>query len=172
MSVATSAIESLQDVAVQAGAITTADERATAADLKIPIAAVHGAATFYDDLARTRRGSRHVRVCEGTACFAADGGQHVGDVERVLGVSAGSCREDGVEGSDLPGMHHRFAAALATAYEMITDTNRSAREAGRIDRDLGWRHLGSLRHPAQWANSVKGERSTDDERVPHRSRRR
>src|SRR4029453_4875840 len=43
MSVATSAIESLQDVAVQAGAITTADERATAADLKIPIAAVHGA---------------------------------------------------------------------------------------------------------------------------------
>jgi bidirectional [NiFe] hydrogenase diaphorase subunit len=95
MSVATSAIERLQDVAVRAGAITTVDERATAAELNVPIAAVHGAATFYDDLARTRRGRRHVRVCEGTACFAADGGRHVGDVERALGVSAGSCQEDG-----------------------------------------------------------------------------
>ena len=89
MSVATSAIERLQDVAERAGAVTRADERATAAELHVPLAAVHGAATFYDDLAKTRRGSRHVRVCEGTACFAADGGQHVAEVERALGVSAG-----------------------------------------------------------------------------------
>jgi hypothetical protein len=52
------------------------------------------AATFYDDLARTRRSMQHVRVCEGTACVAADRGRHVADVERALGVSAGSCRED------------------------------------------------------------------------------
>jgi NADH:ubiquinone oxidoreductase subunit F (NADH-binding)/NADH:ubiquinone oxidoreductase subunit E len=89
------AIARLQDVAKRVGAITTADERAAAAELKVPVAAVHGAATFYDDLARTRRGSRHVRICEGTACFAADGGRHIGEVERALGVSAGSCREDG-----------------------------------------------------------------------------
>lgn len=92
---ATSAIERLQDVAERAGAITTADERSAAAELKVPVAAVHGAATFYDDLAPTRRGNRHVRVCEGTACFASDGGRHVTEVERALGVSAGYCREDG-----------------------------------------------------------------------------
>ena len=40
-----------------------------------------------------------------------------------------------VEGSDLPGMHHRFAAALATAYEMITEIQRSARAAGKIEND-------------------------------------
>ena len=91
----TSAIERLQGVAERAGAITPADERAAAAELHVPVAAVHGAATFYDDLARTPRGKRHVRVCEGTACFAADRGRHVGEVERALGVSAGSCREDG-----------------------------------------------------------------------------
>ena len=67
MSVTTSAIERLQDVAKRSGAVTTADERATAIELKVPVAAVHGAATFYDDLARTPRGRRHVRVCEGTA---------------------------------------------------------------------------------------------------------
>ena len=96
MSIATSAIERLQDVAGRTGAVTRADERATAAELHVPLAAVHGAATFYDDLAKTPRGSRHVRVCEGTACFAADGGRHVADVERALGVSVGACREDGL----------------------------------------------------------------------------
>ena len=95
MSVSRSAIARLQDVAERAGAITTADERAAAAELNAPLAAVHGAATFYDDLALTRRGDRHVRVCEGTACFAADGGRHVVEVERSLVVPAGSWRGDG-----------------------------------------------------------------------------
>ena len=36
-----------------------------------------------------------MRVCEGTACFAADRGRHVAEVERALGVTAGSRREDG-----------------------------------------------------------------------------
>ena len=96
MSIATSAIERLQDVAGRTGAVTRADERATAAELHVPLAAVHGAATFYDDLAMTRRGTRHVRVCEGTACFAADGGQHIADVARALDVSVGACRQDGL----------------------------------------------------------------------------
>lgn len=108
MSVATSAVERLQDVAGRAGAITEADERATATELNVPVAAVHGAATFYDDLARTRRGSRHVRVCEGTACFAADGGRHIKQVEQALGVSAGSRRDDS------PSRCRQFAA-LASA---------------------------------------------------------
>lgn len=108
MSIATSAIERLQDVARRTGAVTRADERATAAELHVPLATVHGAATFYDDLAKTPRGSRHVRVCEGTACFVADGGQHVADVERSLGVSVGACRENGL-------VCCRRCAALATA---------------------------------------------------------
>ena len=93
MPAATSAVERLQGLAGRASAINHVDERAVAAELHVPVAAVHGAATFYDDLARTRRGKRHIRVCEGTACFAADGGRHVVEVERAVGVSAGSCRE-------------------------------------------------------------------------------
>ncbi|MBB5155978.1 NAD(P)H-dependent oxidoreductase subunit E [Saccharopolyspora phatthalungensis] len=47
-----------------------------------------GPASYFADLAAPH-GRRHVRVCTGTACFAARGGRHLGEVERELGVSAG-----------------------------------------------------------------------------------
>ena len=90
-----SAIDRLRGFAEQSGRITASDERLVASELHMPVAAVHGAATFFDDLAPTRRGRRHVRVCEGTACFAADRGQHINEVEQALGVTTGRCREDG-----------------------------------------------------------------------------
>jgi xylulose-5-phosphate/fructose-6-phosphate phosphoketolase len=54
-----------------------------------------------------------------------------------------------VEGSDLPGMHHRFAAGLATAYQMIIEIQRSARAAGRIDARPHWPMI-ILRSPKGW----------------------
>lgn len=90
-----SAIDRLRGFAEQSGSITASDERLVASELHVPVAAVHGAATFFDDLAPTRRGRRHVRVCEGTSCFAADRGQHINEVEHALGVTTGRCREDG-----------------------------------------------------------------------------
>jgi bidirectional [NiFe] hydrogenase diaphorase subunit len=93
--VTTSAIDRLRGLAEQSGVITASEERLVASELRVPVAAVHGAATFFEDLAPTRRGRRHVRVCEGTSCFAADRGQHIGEVEQALGVTTGRCREDG-----------------------------------------------------------------------------
>lgn len=61
----------------------------------LPVAAAHGRDTYFADL-HTPRGSRHVRVCAGTACFVAGGGaQHLSEVESALGVPAGSCAPDG-----------------------------------------------------------------------------
>ena len=54
-----------------------------------------------------------------------------------------------VEGSDLPGMHHRFAAALATAYGMIVEIQRSARDAGGIGTRPRWPMI-ILRSPKGW----------------------
>jgi xylulose-5-phosphate/fructose-6-phosphate phosphoketolase len=54
-----------------------------------------------------------------------------------------------VEGSDLPGMHHRFAAALATAYGMIIEIQRSARNAGGIGLRPRWPMI-ILRSPKGW----------------------
>ncbi|MEQ7008295.1 NAD(P)H-dependent oxidoreductase subunit E [Actinopolymorpha sp. B17G11] len=77
------------------GRITPDDERAIAARTGLPVAVVHGAARYYTDL-RGTQGERHVRLCGGTACFvASQGGRHIPDVERVLGVRAGTCAPDG-----------------------------------------------------------------------------
>ncbi len=59
-----------------------------------------------------------------------------------------------VEGSDLPGMHHRFADALATAYEMIMGIQRSARAAGRIDVRPNWPMI-ILRSPKGWTGPAQ-----------------
>ncbi|MEU8524088.1 MULTISPECIES: NADH-ubiquinone oxidoreductase-F iron-sulfur binding region domain-containing protein [Streptomyces] len=60
----------------------------------LPAAAGLGPATFFADLAAPR-GERHVRVCTATACFAARGGRHLAEVERALGVTAGTVDEAG-----------------------------------------------------------------------------
>lgn len=65
-----------------------------AAGLGLPAAAALGPAGYYADLAAPH-GRRHVRVCAATACFAAQAGRHLTDVERELGVPAGSASPDG-----------------------------------------------------------------------------
>jgi bidirectional [NiFe] hydrogenase diaphorase subunit len=73
----------------------TDDDRRRAAELSgLPEAAVYGVSTFYDDLIAPR-GARHVRVCTGTACFAATGGAHVGQIEEALGLKMGERSDDG-----------------------------------------------------------------------------
>lgn len=60
----------------------------------LPAAAALGPARYYADLAAPR-GRRHVRVCEATACFAAQAGRHLTDVEQELGVTAGTASPAG-----------------------------------------------------------------------------
>lgn len=70
------------------------DLREVAAASGLPEAAVYGVSTFYDDL-RSPRGRRHVRVCTGTACFAAAGEAHVDALRDGLGVELGERSADG-----------------------------------------------------------------------------
>ncbi len=87
-------VELLAAAVAARGALTDADIRAVAAQTGLPEATVHGVATFYDDL-RAPRGARHVRVCTGTACFAATGGAHVEALADGLGVAPGERTADG-----------------------------------------------------------------------------
>ncbi|WP_406264122.1 NAD(P)H-dependent oxidoreductase subunit E [Streptomyces sp. NBC_00191] len=66
-----------------------------AADVGLPAAAVLGPASYYADFAAPH-GSRHIRVCAATACFAAQAGLNLTAVERELGVTAGTASSDGV----------------------------------------------------------------------------
>ena len=73
----------------------TDDDRRLASELSgLPEAAVHGVSTFYDDLLQPR-GARHVRVCTGTACFAATAGAHVDALRDAFGCELGERACDG-----------------------------------------------------------------------------
>lgn len=93
---APTALEVLKRAVAEHGELTD-DDRARAAELSgLPEAAVHGVSTFYDDLLAPR-GRRHVRVCTGTACFAAAGESQVERLEAGLGLALGERAGDGAD---------------------------------------------------------------------------
>ncbi|HEU4701150.1 MAG TPA: NAD(P)H-dependent oxidoreductase subunit E [Conexibacter sp.] len=91
---APTALDVLKEAVEQRGEITDEDRREAARRSGLPEAAVHGVSTFYDDLLQPR-GSRHVRVCTGTACFAATGDAHVEQLRSAFGLELGERAQDG-----------------------------------------------------------------------------
>ena len=91
---APTALEVLKEAMERRGEITDDDRRLAARRSGLPEAAVHGVSTFYDDLLQPR-GRRHVRVCTGTACFAATADAHVDAIGAGLGLGFGERRPDG-----------------------------------------------------------------------------
>jgi NADH:ubiquinone oxidoreductase subunit F (NADH-binding)/NADH:ubiquinone oxidoreductase subunit E len=87
-------LDLLREAVEEHGEVTDDDRRRVAELTGLPEAAVHGVSTFYDDLTQPR-GIRHVRACTGTACWAADFGAHVVELERGLGVGLGDRSPDG-----------------------------------------------------------------------------
>ena len=85
---APTALEVLKDALELRGEITDADRRTASERSGLPEAAVYGVSTFYEDLLQPR-GRRHVRVCTGTACFAATAGRHVDALCDALGLRLG-----------------------------------------------------------------------------------
>ena len=91
---APTALELLKEAVEDHGEVTDDDRRRAAELSGVPEAAVYGISTFYDDLL-VRRGERHVRVCTGTACFAATGNEHIDQIEETLGLKLGERSPDG-----------------------------------------------------------------------------
>ncbi|MEV4230675.1 NAD(P)H-dependent oxidoreductase subunit E, partial [Streptomyces bobili] len=65
-----------------------------AAQVGLPAAAALGPASYYADLAAPHS-RRHVRVCAATACFAAQAGRHLADVEDALGIIPATASSEG-----------------------------------------------------------------------------
>ena len=92
---APTALAVLKEAMEQRGEITDDDRRLAAERSGLPEAAVHGVSTFYDDLLQPR-GTRHLRVCTGTACFAATGDAHIDALRAGLGgLALGERSADG-----------------------------------------------------------------------------
>jgi NADH:ubiquinone oxidoreductase subunit F (NADH-binding)/NADH:ubiquinone oxidoreductase subunit E len=91
---APTALDVLKAAIDDRGEITDEDRRIAAQASGLPEAAVYGVSTFYDDLLAPR-GKRHLRVCTGTACFAATADAHVNQLKGALGLELGERSEDG-----------------------------------------------------------------------------
>jgi NADH:ubiquinone oxidoreductase subunit F (NADH-binding)/NADH:ubiquinone oxidoreductase subunit E len=89
------ALARLKRVMEEKRAITEDDVVAIAKATRQPEAAVYGIATYYADLGVRRVGQTRVKVCKGTACFAACEDASVGWMERALGVKEGETSDDG-----------------------------------------------------------------------------
>ncbi len=91
---APTALEVLKDAVAERGEVTDDDRRRAAELSGLPEAAVYGVSTFYDDLLQLR-GSRHIRVCTGTACFAATADAHVDQLQTAINLKLGERSGDG-----------------------------------------------------------------------------
>jgi NADH:ubiquinone oxidoreductase subunit F (NADH-binding)/NADH:ubiquinone oxidoreductase subunit E len=91
---APTALEVLKEAVADHGELTDDDRRRAAEVSGLPEAAVYGVSTFYDDLLAPR-GKRHLRVCTGTACFAAAGDGPVDQLREGLGIEPGERSADG-----------------------------------------------------------------------------
>lgn len=89
------ALQRLKIVMHERREITADDVRAIAKATYQPEAAVYGVATYYGDLGTKRRGQTRVKVCRGTACFAACGEDHVKWMEDALHLKLDETRADG-----------------------------------------------------------------------------
>lgn len=88
-------LEALRSAIAASGRVRPEDVDRIAAETGLPRAHVNAAASFYSDLAPSPHGRRHVRVCAGTACFAASGGEHLGAAAEALGTPVGGVSDDG-----------------------------------------------------------------------------
>lgn len=91
---APTALDVLKEAMDDHGELTDADRVRAAEVSGLPEAAVFGVSTFYDDLLAPR-GERHLRVCTGTACFAAARDEPVERLSAGLGIALGERSADG-----------------------------------------------------------------------------
>lgn len=77
-------LERLRQAKAQRGRLSAEDVDAVAAELGLPRAHIHGAASFYADLGFEPAGARAIRVCGGAACLAATGGAHLAAIRSAL----------------------------------------------------------------------------------------
>ena len=89
------ALQRLKTVMHEHRQITADDVAAIARATHQPEAIVLGVATYYGDLGMHPRGRTRVKVCKGTACFAACGDASVGWMEDALGLKVDETAADG-----------------------------------------------------------------------------
>lgn len=88
-------ISVLQDVHAEYNHLPEGSLEIIAQELKTPLSAVYGVATFFRSFTFKPRGKNVATVCLGTACHVRGGAQVAAEFERRLGVPPGETTPDG-----------------------------------------------------------------------------
>ena len=62
--------------------------------MDVPLEKVYGVATFYAQFSLSPKGSYHIAVCLGTACYVKGSGQIYDKLQEVLGIGGDECTPD------------------------------------------------------------------------------
>ena len=62
--------------------------------MDIPLEKVYGVATFYAQFSLTPKGTYHIAVCLGTACYVKGSGDIYNKLQEVLGIAGDECTPD------------------------------------------------------------------------------
>ena len=62
--------------------------------MEVPLEKVFGVATFYAQFSLSQKGTHHVSVCLGTACYVKGSGKVMEKLEQVIGIPQGGITED------------------------------------------------------------------------------
>ncbi len=62
--------------------------------MDVPLEKVYGVATFYAQFSLAPKGSHHIAVCLGTACYVKGSGDIYNKLQEVLGIAGDECTAD------------------------------------------------------------------------------
>ncbi len=85
----------LNELQGKIGFISETMQQYIAAQLKVPVSAVHGVVSFYSFFTTTPRGRHIVKFCLGTACYVGGTPQLIEKAKQLLGIEPGETTRDG-----------------------------------------------------------------------------
>jgi len=124
-------IPALQYVQRKAGFLPCEAMTALAQHLRVPEAKVFGVASFYSLFRLEPRGRNQITVCRGTACHVRGSAKLLGELENMLGISAGGTTADRLFTLETAGC--LGACALAT-HVVVNDRAYGRQTAASVKR--------------------------------------
>lgn len=85
----------LQDLQEEFGYLTEEMLGHVGRYVNLPLNKVFGVATFYDQFRFKKLGKKHVKICNGTACYLYGSGTILDELEKQLRVKPGQTSKDG-----------------------------------------------------------------------------
>lgn len=85
----------LQEIQNEAGYISNEILVLVGRYLQIPLNQVYGVATFYDEFRFLRKGTYHIKVCDGTACHISQPSGLLSEIEKIIFLKPGQTSRDG-----------------------------------------------------------------------------